>query len=207
MLRINVSIHADDPVVSSGIFAFLRQRPELRILDEDERSNRSVTVLCVDRIDESALAAIRRWRSDSTTRTVLIAGRVREAELYAAIECGVAAIVRRQEASPDRLVHAIQMADRGGGDLPPDLLGNLLNQVGRARRHGVAASAMVMPGFSEREADVIKLVADGLATPEIARKLSYSERTVKNILHDMMTRLSLRNRAHAVAYAAREGYL
>jgi DNA-binding NarL/FixJ family response regulator len=54
---------------------------------------------------------------------------------------------------------------------------------------------------------VLGLVADGLDTREIATKLSYSERTVKNVLHDVTNRFQLRNRAHAVAYALREGLL
>ena len=43
--------------------------------------------------------------------------------------------------------------------------------------------------------------------PEIARRLCYSDRTVKNIIHDVVTRLQLRNRSHAVAYALREGLI
>jgi DNA-binding NarL/FixJ family response regulator len=61
--------------------------------------------------------------------------------------------------------------------------------------------------LSAREVDVLKLVAEGFDTREIAGKLCYSERTVKNVLHGLMLRLRLRNRAHAVAYAARHGYL
>ena len=62
-------------------------------------------------------------------------------------------------------------------------------------------------GLSEREAEVLKLVANGHDTAEIAGRLSYSQRTVKNILHDVTTRLQLRNRSHAVAYAVREGLI
>jgi DNA-binding NarL/FixJ family response regulator len=69
------------------------------------------------------------------------------------------------------------------------------------------AGEVAVSGFSAREIDVIRLVAEGLDTREVAAKLCYSERTVKNVLHGMMLRLQLRNRAHAVAYAAREGYL
>jgi DNA-binding CsgD family transcriptional regulator len=50
-------------------------------------------------------------------------------------------------------------------------------------------------------------VANGHDTAEIAGRLSYSQRTVKNILHDVTTRLQLRNRSHAVAYAVREGLI
>jgi DNA-binding CsgD family transcriptional regulator len=50
-------------------------------------------------------------------------------------------------------------------------------------------------------------VADGLDTAEIAGSLAYSERTIKNIIHDVTARLNLRNRSHAVAYAVRQGLI
>jgi DNA-binding NarL/FixJ family response regulator len=62
-------------------------------------------------------------------------------------------------------------------------------------------------GLSDREIQVLKLVADGLDTRDIAVALNYSERTVKNVLHDVTSRLQLRNRSHAVAYAIREGLI
>ena len=62
-------------------------------------------------------------------------------------------------------------------------------------------------GLAPREVEVLRLLADGLDTSEIARKLAYSERTVKNVVHDVTTRLQLRNRSHAVAYALREGLI
>jgi DNA-binding NarL/FixJ family response regulator len=55
--------------------------------------------------------------------------------------------------------------------------------------------------------EVLRLVADGLDTSEIARQLAYSERTVKNVLHDVTSRLQLRNRSQAVAYALRQGFI
>ena len=54
---------------------------------------------------------------------------------------------------------------------------------------------------------MLRLVADGLDTSEIASRMCYSERTVKNVLHDLTTRLQLKNRTHAVAYAVREGLI
>ena len=54
---------------------------------------------------------------------------------------------------------------------------------------------------------MLRLVADGYGTGEIAEKLSYSERTVKNIIHAVTARFELRNRSHAVAYALRAGVI
>lgn len=62
-------------------------------------------------------------------------------------------------------------------------------------------------GLTERETEVFRMVAEGMDTGEIAHALSYSERTVKNIVHGVTTRLQLRNRSHAVAYVVREGLI
>jgi len=62
-------------------------------------------------------------------------------------------------------------------------------------------------GPSPRERDVLTLLADGCSTREIAQRLSYSERTIKNVLQDFNTRLQLRNRTQAVAYAVRRGWI
>jgi DNA-binding NarL/FixJ family response regulator len=50
-------------------------------------------------------------------------------------------------------------------------------------------------------------MAEGLGTAEIARRLNYSERTIKSIIHNMLNRMNLRNRSHAVAFALRNGLL
>jgi DNA-binding NarL/FixJ family response regulator len=62
-------------------------------------------------------------------------------------------------------------------------------------------------GLTTREVDVLKLLADGLDTAQVANHLSYSERTVKNVVQDITRRHNLRNRTHAVAYALRQGLI
>ncbi|BCJ56870.1 hypothetical protein Jiend_02920 [Micromonospora endophytica] len=115
--------------------------------------------------------------------------------------------MRRSEASADRLVAVIQAADAGEGAVPPDLLGRLLQQVGALQREVLGPRGLTFAGLAEREVEVLRLVADGFDTAEIATKLSYSQRTIKNILHDVTNRLHLRNRCHAVAYALRNGLI
>lgn len=201
-------VYGDDPVVRRGIEMFLRDRPEVAVIDGGDGADASVLVVCVDSVDDAVLQMLRKYWRTQEMRTVLIAGQLREAELFSALECGVAAIVRRRDASPDKVVHAIERAARGDGDLPPDMLGGLLGHIGLTLRSGRGVGdAVPLARFSQREIDVVGLVGEGLDTREIARKLSYSERTVKNVLQGIMLRLGLRNRAHVVAYAAREGYL
>jgi DNA-binding CsgD family transcriptional regulator len=64
-----------------------------------------------------------------------------------------------------------------------------------------------MNGLTPRELEVLRLVSDGLDTQQIADRLCYSERTVKGVIHDVTTRLNLRNRSHAVAFAMRRGWI
>ena len=124
-----------------------------------------------------------------------------------AVECGVVGLVRRSDATTDRLLSVIASAAAGEGTVPPDLLGRLLDQVGRLQRTVLDPRGITFTGLASREIEVLKLVAEGWDTAQIATRLSYSERTVKNVLHDVTTRLQLRNRSHAVAYAMREGLI
>ncbi|MGH4036152.1 response regulator transcription factor [Actinomycetota bacterium Odt1-20B] len=202
--RVRVSVTASDPISREGVLSQLRQHPEVE-LDGDPGSA-TVALLIEDTLDEAALTRLRRVVRSEGMRAVLVTGAVREHELLDVIECGVGAIVWRHDATAQRLVHAVLTTARGGGDLPADLLGQLIGQVGRIQRGGAE-----MPGsflsFTKREVDVVRLVAEGFDTSEIALKLSYSERTVKNVMHGLTTRLHLRNRAHVVAYALREGFI
>jgi DNA-binding NarL/FixJ family response regulator len=65
----------------------------------------------------------------------------------------------------------------------------------------------VASGPNSRERDVLMLLADGFSTREVARRLCYSERTIKNIVQEFTSRLQLRNRTQAVAYAVRRGWI
>jgi DNA-binding NarL/FixJ family response regulator len=140
-------------------------------------------------------------------RAVLVAGRLDEKDVVAAVEAGVVGMVRRGEATPDRLVTVIRGAASGEGSMPPDLLGKLLGQVGSLQRQVLQPRGITFAGLATREVEVLRLIADGFDTAEVARHLAYSERTVKNVLHDVTSRLQLRNRVHAVAYALREGLI
>lgn len=206
--RIPVAIHASDPLSLAGATTQLRQQPAIELVDEANGPPGTVALLLADALDEPTLSRLRRLVRVDGTRAVLVAGLIREAELLQVIESGVAAIVWRHEATGHRLLQAVIAASRGDGDLPSDLLGRLISQVGALQRNASAGPpGAPAAGLSPRELDVLQLVAEGMDTGEIARKLSYSERTVKNVMHGLTTRLQLRNRAHAVAYAFREGYI
>ncbi|MBS2538423.1 response regulator transcription factor [Catenulispora sp. NF23] len=91
--------------------------------------------------------------------------------------------------------------------MPQDALGWLVKQLRSIEADVLAPNGLTPSGLESREIDVLRLLADGCDTAEIAERLSYSERTVKNIISGILTRLGLRNRAQAVAYAIRHGAL
>ncbi len=164
-------------------------------------------MVVADAVDEETLTTLRSLKRQGRSRAVLIATQLGDGDLVRAVEAGVVGLIRRAEARPDRLVAAIRAAAAGEGTVPPDLLGKLLDEVGRLQRTVLGPRGIPFSGLAAREVEVLRLVAEGWGTAQIARKLSYSERTVKNVLHDVTTRLQLRNRSHAVAYAMREGLI
>jgi DNA-binding NarL/FixJ family response regulator len=118
----------------------------------------------------------------------------------------VSGLVRRNS-EPAILERALRGAADGDGTLPPDLLGRLLTQVGRLQQQVLSPRGLTLGGLTEREVAVLRLIADGLDTAEVGRRLYFSERTVKNVIHDVTTRFDLRNRSQAVAYAIRQGLI
>ena len=204
--RIPVFVYADDPISQAGIASQLRPRPEIAVIDDNVDAAAVAVVVC-DSVDQQTANVVRAIQRNGCPKVVLVAARLDDAGLLAAAEVGVSGLLRRQEAQPERLITAIQAAAAGDGTVPPDLLGRLLAQVGRLQRQVLNPRGLTFSGLSERELEVLRLVADGCDTAEIARRLCYSDRTVKNIIHDVVTRLQLRNRSHAVAYALREGLI
>ncbi|KOU66936.1 LuxR C-terminal-related transcriptional regulator [Streptomyces sp. NPDC060334] len=202
--RVPVAVSAADPIGLAGAVDLLRRHPEIELREESGPG--TVALLVEDALDEAALTRLRRIVRSEGARAVLVVGAMRENELMDVVECGVGTIVWRHEATGERLVQAVLAASRGDGDLPADLLGRLIHQVGTLHRGAGRAGAPAL-GLTSREVDVLRLVSEGFDTGEIAGKLSYSERTVKNVMHGLTTRLHLRNRAHAVAFALREGYI
>ncbi len=204
---IRTYVYANDPISQAGIVSHLRPRPEVRTVTEEELDSARVAVMIVDEIDDEAVRVMRAVQRNGCPRVVVVATILDDRGLVAAVEAGACGLLRRVDASDERLVGLITSADAGDGTIPPDLLGRLLDHVGRLQRQVLGPRGMHVTGLSERETEILRLVAEGHDTAEIARRMAYSERTVKNVLHDVTTRLQLRNRSHAVAYALRQGLI
>ena len=206
LAQIVVAIVGADPLTAAGIEAGLRGRGDLQLARDPSSAAAVVALVVADGIDDVALRLVRSERS-AGRRPVLLVGHVEDSVLLAAVEAGVCGVVRRSQVTPAALAEAIRAAAGGEGTLPPDLLGRLLHQVGRLQRQVLAPRGLTVGGLTEREVAVLRLLAEGHDTAEVGRRLYFSERTVKNVIHDVTSRLELRNRSHAVAYAIREGLI
>ncbi|MEW1687171.1 LuxR C-terminal-related transcriptional regulator [Streptomyces sp. NPDC091265] len=206
--RVSVAVYAPDPILHVGVVQQLRQRPEIDFKDAADADQAQVSLVVVDAVDNETSALLNRLRHNATTRTGLVVGTFESGDaLQRAIDSGVAAVLRRAEADQDRLLRLVLAIANGEGVLPGDLLAKLLSHVGSLQRSALDPRAISLSTLTSREAEMLRLVSDGMDTAEIARKTSFSERTVKNVLHEVITRLELRNRAHAVGYALRNGLI
>ena len=209
--RIPVAVTTADPVSRAGIASQLRGSQLIEVVDEsrldvDVRAE-AVALVVAEQWEEDTARTIRGLRQRGLERVVLLVSRLDDKGLLAAVEAGACGILRRQQATSTNLVAAIRSAAAGEGTLPPDLLGRLLDQVGRLQRQVLKPRGLTIGGLTEREIEVLKLLADGLDTAEVGQRLFLSDRTVKTIVHDVTSRLELRNRTHAVAHAIRLGLI
>lgn len=207
MDRVRTYVYADDPILQAGVSSQLRGRPDVEVVEGNDLSDVVVAVVVADTLDENTRRVLRSLRRASVPHTILVTSAVDDGTVVAAAEVGVNGLLRRAEATPEVLARTIGKIAAGDGVIPADLLGHLLEQVGRLQRQVLSPRGLTFTGLSDRETKVLRLIAEGHDTSEIAQQLCYSQRTVKNVLHDVTTRLQLRNRSHAVAYAVREGLI
>ena len=152
---------------------------------------------------EYASATLRRavrLAEGSPTRLVATVRDVSEQSVREMVDAGVSAVLPHRTLTADTLVTSLRSVVAGNVALPGDMLSRLLLHVTQTSHLGPA-------GLNPRERSVLRLLADGMDTRGIADNLCFSERTVKNVVHDVLTKLNCRTRAQAVAVATREGVI
>ena len=120
------------------------------------------------------------------------------------IEAGAVGVLAKESLTPATLEANVRAALHGAGVVPSELMARLLG--GSDTERG-SATRRPAGELNAREQQVLRLIADGHGTREVAAELSYSERTIKNVLHDVATKLGARSRSHAVAHAVRAGII
>jgi DNA-binding NarL/FixJ family response regulator len=162
---------------------------------------RAAEILLIE-LDGPGLVTAAKLTAGNATHLVGVAESSSPGLMENAVKAGFAGVLIREEVTPASLVAAVQAVACGVGSIPPSVLGPLLT--GRGCSSGPLVDRGVLAG---RELNVLRLLAEGSSTREIAGELCYSERTVKNIVHDTLAKLHCRTRAHAVAVMARQGTL
>ncbi|MDP9094600.1 MAG: response regulator transcription factor [Actinomycetota bacterium] len=210
--RTPTTIVTTDPVLRSGLQYALRAQPEILIVEtdgwlEDHLVAPHVAVVAEDHLDKDTLQVIRSHARQENRKVAGVITNLETRSVFAGLEAGLSIFIRRSEASARVLVDGIVGAASGERSVPKEMLPDVLGSVGRIQREMLAPRGLSLAPLTERETAVLRLLANGCAIAEISRTLAYSERTVKNVVHDVTIRLGLRNRTHAVAYAVREGLI
>jgi DNA-binding NarL/FixJ family response regulator len=185
----------------------LRDQANIEPVPVERWQEAHVLVVAHDRLRIADLRALRERMPEFTRPIILVVQDIRGSQMLGVVECGVRAVVPMSQATGERLIHTIAAVHGGAGDIPGNLIGPLLDQVHLLHDKVLRPNGLTSSGLTPREINVLMLLAEGKDTTEVAEALWYSERTVKNIIQGMISRLNLRNRAHAVAYAARAGLI
>lgn len=138
-------------------------------------------------------------------KLVVVADEFSAEQVFRMIKLGLTWLLYRSQSTFDCIVETIRLSAEGRLRLPERVQRYL---VGRIKSTPTAEpDTPCAAALAEREVAVLRLLADGLSTHQVAVQLNYCERTIKNIVHDIVTRLKLRNRTHAVAHALRAGLI
>ncbi|MDT8912060.1 LuxR C-terminal-related transcriptional regulator [Amycolatopsis sp. PS_44_ISF1] len=211
MTPIRVLIQAHDPIKAVGVAAMLRSTGQIEIVTKREQESADVLLVIDEHARIARLAQVRQWRESGVTgsmsRCVLVTDRFDKEDLLFAVQCGVMSILPGKNCTGGRLALAVIGTVRGHSLLPRGLQLELVRQIDILRRDVLEPNSLTLSRLDLRELNIIRLLADGFSSAEIASKLSWSEGQVKKVLTEAMRRLGLATRPHAVAYALRSGAL
>jgi DNA-binding NarL/FixJ family response regulator len=170
------------------------QRPELAAAD----------LLIVDAAAAGLHTFVHHMRAAHATPTLVSGVGWASSEIVAIVEAGAVGVLAKESLTPATLEANVHAALHGAGVVPSELLASVM---ATAEDDPAGEAGTITSVLSPREQEVLRLIADGHATREVATELSYSERTIKNILHDVVTKLGARTRSQAVAHAVRSGLI
>ncbi len=164
-----------------------RRSPDVALLDLNMPGVRGI----------EACAAIR--RSSPDTEVMILTVSEHEPDLFDSLRVGAAGYLLK-DIAPAELIEAVLAAGRGEPRIPASMAGRLLQEMAGAAREPAPDP---LGALSEREREVLALLAEGLRNREIAERLVITEATVKTHVRHVLEKLRFRNRAEAAVFAAR----
>ena len=203
---IAVLIADDHPFVRHGLRTFLETLDDVEVVGEAgngaeavEQAARLVPdVVLMDLVmpELDGVEATRRIRAESpTTKVIVLTSFDADEQVFPAIKAGAAGYLLK-DVRPTELAEAVRKASRGEALLAPSVAAKLMQEV---------AGDRPAAGLTERELEVLRLIARGLSNKMIARELVVSEKTVKTHVSNILAKLHLSDRTQAALYAVREG--
>jgi DNA-binding NarL/FixJ family response regulator len=148
-----------------------------------------------------ATTRIRTERPD--VKVMILSGSDDEQDLFAAVRAGASGYLLK-EVSIEDLADAVRAVNRGEGLVAPSMVAKLLQEFTAMSRRVSEDESGGVPKLTDREREVLRLVARGMSNKEIAADLVIAENTVKNHVRNILEKLHLRSRTEAAMYAVRE---
>jgi two-component system response regulator DevR len=209
-MPIRVMLVDDHEVVRGGIKALLQATDDIVVtaeagsvreaIDEAERSRPDVVVMDVRLTDGSGIEATREIRARRPQTAVLMLTSFADDEaLFASIMAGASGYVLKQIKSAE-LLRAIRAVGQGQSLLDPAVTKNVLDRL-RKGKHLLRDEKLAR--LSPQEERILSLVAHGRTNKEIGEELHLAEKTVKNYVSSILSKLEVARRAEAAAYLAR----
>jgi len=207
---LRVMLVDDHEVVREGLRALLNRRDGMRVVAEAGtvaqaievalREKPDVVVMDVRLPDGTGVEACRDIRSQlPETRMIMLTSYADEEAVIASIMAGASAYLLKQTRG-QQLAEAVEAVARGESLLDPQVTMRVLEQM-RTLATGVPADKQSQ--LTENEFKILKLIAEGKTNREIAAEVFLSDKTVKNYVSSILSKLNLRRRSEAAAYIAR----
>ncbi|ARF54677.1 response regulator [Streptomyces gilvosporeus] len=206
---IRVLLVDDHQVVRRGLRTFLEVQDDIEVVGEAsdgsegvaaaEQLRPDVVLMDVKMPGTDGIEALRTLRGlDNPARVLIVTSFTEQRTVVPALRAGAAGYVYK-DIDPEALAAAIRSVDAGHVLLQAEVAGTLLSQEEGNNGHGRGTS------LTEREREVLGLIADGRSNREIARALVLSEKTVKTHVSNILMKLDLADRTQAALWAVRHG--
>ncbi len=206
----------DQALVRTGFRVILDAQPDLEVVGEAGDGHEAIAVaaevapdvVCMDvqMPGLDGLEATRRIAARADAPAVLVLTTFdRDDYLFRALEAGASGFLLKT-ASPEQLVDAVRVLARGDALLSPAVTRRVIERFGAAGSSPSVADE-VLPELTDREAEVFRLLAEGLSNAEIAGRLYVGEATVKTHVSNILLKLGVRDRVQAVVRAYRSGFV
>ncbi len=213
---ISVLIVDDHAVVRQGVRAFLDTQPDIQVVAEADSGAAAVReairhapdVVLMDLVmpGMDGVQATREIKRVSPRSQVIVLTSYHDDDhIFPAIRAGALSYLLK-DVAPDELAEAVRRAARGEAVLHPQVAARLVQEI-HAARGQVSAPPPAFADLTERELEVLRLIAQGLSNAAIARRLVISERTVKSHVSNILSKLHLADRTQAAVYAWQQGLM